>query len=73
MFTDASAGVPSGTERGLRRTCEYCAMNCTPPIFGSRKNVRVTPAVASTIRSFAAIEPSPHRQHVRARPFVHER
>src|SRR3954454_17247824 len=57
MLTAASAGVPAGTENGVRRTWEDCAMNWMPPIFGSRKNVCVTPAVASPIRSFAAVEP----------------
>jgi hypothetical protein len=45
MWTDASAGVPAGTEKGVRRTYEYCALNCMPPTFGSRKNVWMTPAV----------------------------
>src|SRR4051812_49914694 len=48
MLTAASGGVPAGTENGVRRTCEYRAISWMPPIFGSRNNVRVTPAPAPT-------------------------
>ena len=46
MFNFASLGVFTGTENGVRCKCENCNMSCMPPIFGSRKNVCVSPIVS---------------------------